>query len=117
MTDETKPSKREALVAEAKRLAAQLRSYAFNEGADNERPHMSDRFYEKSANKARATQDALYAAIDRLAAAPAPSAQPLTEEKIDALWDEETGRSGDMSLKRRWLRFARAVERAHGITE
>ena len=72
---ETKPSEREALVKEAKRLVAQLRSHAFNEGADNERPHMSDRFYEKSANKARATQDELRAAIDRLAAPPAGEQQ------------------------------------------
>lgn len=51
-----------------------------------------------------------------LAASPQPGhAGALTEVQIDEMWSAEIERSKDMSLKRQWLRFARAIERAHGI--
>ena len=54
--------------------------------------------------------------VVRAALALAPHArEPLSEQQIDSMWEEERARSADMSLKRQWLRFARAVERAHGI--
>lgn len=67
----------------------------------------------RNGTTSEATRVSLMAA---LAASPEPEpAGALTEEQIDAMWSDEIERSKDMSLKRQWLRFARAIERAHGI--
>ena len=48
-------------------------------------------------------------------APPAAARVPLTDEQIDDMWANERRISGNRSLQRQWLRFARAIERAHGI--
>lgn len=54
-------------------------------------------------------QERAEAALSTYRAAQAPSAEPLTDEQIDALAMDENG------LPNSHLEFARAIERAHGI--
>jgi hypothetical protein len=57
--------------------------------------------------------------VERLAAPAAPpQREPLTDEQIDALWDEWFGAQGYQTSTGKDTRrkFARCVEAAHGIT-
>ena len=45
-----------------------------------------------------------------------PQRKPLTEEEIDALYDEHATHQEEGPAMSGWFDFARAVERAHGIT-
>lgn len=81
MTDETKPSEREALVMhEAVRAALQRVVFEGLHCGVSLIPSEALRNALRDADK-----------VLRLAAAPAPSAQPLTEKRVRAMWVDGWG--------------------------